>query len=530
MWKEMIERAEWVRKSDHGPAYLIAVGGTDSDAAAWSRRLARTASAVHNEHTKLAVVGVSEPEPLGTFFGTLRAHREALRQGIGELPRDRIGLLSMLVGKGKRLSPFTQALGNRKAAFPVPRRLPTGGYMMVAELANHHINPLVEWLEGRGFRGILVKWGDEIIVPEHIRAMPEAVFAETDVVRFVSRTTPTPVLARQKEWLVYERADGALKKELPRQEYAALRESLGSSELAGCEVGVNLGTFAISNALLSALSVFFERQVENGDRVVDWDPLFWFAFLCRNEGELSADLRKLDPASVVARVSRSDPSALVSFLDSRRAAEEALGRPVHVRVVDLGEVYWGDLGLHDRLREHFEALTRRDDVGSATRALYGLGEAFDSAGNLVVRSVIPRNAAIRDSVIVDARIEGSASRLRGAVVIGGDYGSVKAEQGGVIIQSRLSRVEFSGKRGVVFRCAGNAVSVGDFERLTTVPLEGGLLLKGSEVLTDLDGLSYSQPVLGNHLGFEEVGRVLAERDLGQIEYSWQQMARQVVAG
>lgn len=420
------------------------------------------------------------------------------------------------------MSPFTQALGNRKPAFPTPG-LQEGTRLAVAEVANQGINVVLDSLRRLGFRGLVVKWGDEILLPGHLGHGNQSGIQDADVVRFVSDTAPSATLAAQKEWLAYDSASADLRGELPRQPLEELTATLSSPGLASSIVRVNLGSFAVSTKILDLLSTFLAEKAPQGV-VLDWDPFFWFAFFCSSKEGLATALT-MAPGRV-SEYARRNPGVLELVIDARQRVEEALQRPLRIKVLELGSVYWADLGLQDRLRDHFESLLRRDAIGAATRALYGISDEFDARGNIVLRSEIPSAADVRNSVIIDAYIRDSATFLRSGVVVGGCYGTIIMPAGGVVIESRVLRLLFAGPRAVAFRCAGVDLTLYDGDRASTLVLPSGThTLLGNEGLLDMEDVGYREAILGNALSYEEAGELLSRSPLPDLLARWEIEAR-----
>ncbi len=76
----------------------------------------------------------------------------------------------MVFGKGKRFSPFTQAMGNRKAAFPTPLRAKHADtWLRTGDLATLYSNSWLDQLRKRRLpTESLIKWGDEARYPQPV--------------------------------------------------------------------------------------------------------------------------------------------------------------------------------------------------------------------------------------------------------------------------------------------------------------------------------------------------------------------------
>jgi hypothetical protein len=73
-----------------------------------------------------------------------------------------------------------------------------------------------------------------------------------------------------------------------RQELDSLRMRF-SSRGQNCQIGVNLGSLAISYSLLQVAEGVFRGDVARENKWVDWDPYTWIALTCRDENEWNSE-------------------------------------------------------------------------------------------------------------------------------------------------------------------------------------------------------------------------------------------------
>jgi hypothetical protein len=527
-WLKNIRHALELVQTNQGPRLVVVVAGSVHECDDWTRRFALSTAYTSNADGRTLVRAVAEDPPAGNLFGILRAWQD-VRQAARRVD---VALFSIVLGKGTRLSPFTQALGNRKPAFPTPRRLPAPMRMMwISELANCCLNPCVDYLRNAGFRGVVVKWGDEALIPGNLWLDTLPQLRGADVVRFVSRMTPTPELARHKEWLVASATDGQMVNEIPRQEYATLTARLTELNAGNRIVSVNLGSFAVSYDFLDVLWEAFKELIESAGRGPDWDPYFWIAFFCgsRAEWETERVRERQYGAAGIDDIERSWPRFFESVQEARRLAEARLGRPAKIVTLDFGHVFWVDLGTQRSLREHFELLRANDASGQATRELYGITAEPDARGNIIVNSSIPQGADIQRSVLIDTVIGSSASVVVGGVLVRGHYGRIDMPHGGVAIDGRAQILAFTGERGVAFRAFGREIVVPNAARVTTLVLPDRMLeLTGSEDLESFSGEAYYSPINDNPLAFAEAGRLVGASSLDENERRWHQAAEGAV--
>ena len=201
IWSDNIQDNVALVQQDAGPALAIVVSGSEPDQAFWGDHLNQTARDVFRSDGSTVIASVFERSLKGNFLGTFNAWLEAQPTiaANGQMLPD-VALMSMVFGKGKRLSPFTQALGNRKPAFPTPRRAREAGvYLRTVDLANLYANTWVRHLADSGFRGLIVKWGDEAVIPGKKWVASDWDLRNVDAVRFLWQTKATQDLVREKE-------------------------------------------------------------------------------------------------------------------------------------------------------------------------------------------------------------------------------------------------------------------------------------------------------------------------------------------
>lgn len=519
LWSEQLRAADAVVRESRGPRVVGVVANSAKDAAYWNARLQATARELYNANAPTGVIGIAEAQPLGNLYGTIAAWQQLDRAHPGVLQGGGIGLLSIAIGKGTRLSPFTQALGNRKAAFPTPRcfRDPAIGRVAISELANWALHATSAKLADAGFRGLVIKWGDEAIVPDRITIPAGLDLATCDVIRFASATEPTEELAIHKEWLIVDSATGLLLDEVPRQPLGELRARLASFERGS--ISVNLGSFCASPAFFAALAAAFDEPLSAGRRGTDWDPWFWVAWCCADAAAWEREKQRETAAgrSGIVKLEERTPDFFARIADAKARFAAAHGRPVRVGVVDLGTPLWVDFGNHPALCEHWNALRGPGGHGPVLRTMYGIPESRDDRGNIITGGTIEDGADVRDALIVGADVP-AGSVIRGGIVIGGWYGRIRMPNGGAAIESHLEHLECGGPGAVSFRSIGNRLELRDGDKHTTLVLPDRRIdLRGSDSIRDYSGASYTAPVLGNSISFEEAGRLMEAFSLDEID-------------
>lgn len=505
-WIDAIELNQALVKNGQTDLAVI-VSGSAVDSAFWARSAGDVACDTLREDGRVQIVGLAEEQPLGNFLGTVNAWRE-LKRRVTPAPSRGVALLNMVFGKGKRFSPFTQALGNRKAAFPTPARgQRSGAYLRTGDLATLYSNSWLDQLRARGFNGMLIKWGDEAVIPSLDWNPAERDFSDIDLVRFVWRTQPNDVLAREKEWLVIDEQSGLIERMIPRQDLASLRSVLQTYEGRRFSTAVNLGSVAVSYRFLELASGVF-GEVLGGRAAADWDPFVMMMLLTDDAGEMSA---------AEARC----PGIGARIKELRSRILHTLRRPLRAGFLDFGEAFWVDIGLHTTLRRCLDAMTEDDIKGRATRAFFGIPDERDANGNIIIGSELAPGARIKGSVIINSTIHDPASEVRGGVVVGSRHNRLTMCSGGASLFASVRELRFDGGNGIVFRSVGDAIVIPQGGRHTSLFLsETPITLQSNENIRAYDDAEYSRPISGNRFSFEEAGNLAGALDPGELEANW----------
>ena len=532
VWEQNLRHNRQAVAESAGPGLVAIVSGTQADQRYWAQRFQLTRQEVFRRDGSTRIVSIHEAVPRGNFLGTLCVWEQFNRPG-GELVsggRDVRLLISMLFGKGTRLSPFTQALGNCKPRFPTPYRV-NDLHLTIGECSTLYSNLLVRYLHAGGFRGAVVKWGDEIMLPGADWLGEAADFSQVDAVRFAWFTQPTEELAREKEWILADASDGRMLFQLVRQPQAAL---LGRAEVkrggSTARLGVNLGSLAASYPFLDLAQQAFAAELSDPRKRVDWDPYVWLALACSTEAEWQDEVayeRSLGISGLDQLLERI-PDFYLRLVQVRETLEQRNGRPFTVKVLDFGEVFWTDFGQHLALRQNLACLLDEDGRGALTRALFDLPQARDECGNRLVNARIPAGADIRDSLIVDAEIRSAETYMRGGILVGGQYGRVNMPQGGMALFCTVNALDFDGPNAIALGSILPVLNLSEGGRHATVITSAGLLhMTTREDITDYKGANYLQALPGNPVSFDQAS-ALVDATPEAFQAQVEQAARQAV--
>jgi hypothetical protein len=534
-WEQNLRHNRQAVENSLGPGLVAIVSGSPADQRYWEGRFRLTRAEVFRRDSSTRIASIHEVVPRGNFLGTLCVWEAFNRPGgalaCGE--RDQRVLISMLFGQGTRLSPFTQALGNCKPRFPTPYRF-NDLYLSIGECSALYSSLLVRHLHDRGFRGAVVKWGDEIMLPGADWLASDEDFSQVDAVRFAWFTQPTVELAREKEWILADVQDGSMLFQLVRQPQDALLARANSKQgTRHCRLGVNLGSLAASYPFLDLAQQAFAADLADPRKRVDWDPYVWLALACSSEAEWLDEAtyeRGIGITSIDQLLERI-PDFYPRLAGLRDRLERRNRRPFMVKVLDFGEVFWTDFGQHLALRQNLSALLAEDERGRTTRALFGLPERRDERGNRLVNAHIPAGADIRDSLIVDAEIRSPETVVHGGIVLGGSYGRLSLPQGGITMFCTVGELAFEGPHAVAFQSILPSLRLAKGGRHATVLTPGGpLQLYTNEAITDYKGEGYTKPLEGNPVSFGEAASLVEAADPGVLVKIERQARRAILEG
>src|SRR5215467_3893277 len=130
-WIDNITRSHKLIEGRGQTDLAVIVSGSRSDRDFWSRETEKVKRDIFREDGCLDIACLTEEKPAGNFLGTLKAWCD-----LKNAPTRGVSIMSMVFGQGKRFSPFTQTMGNRKAAFPTPfRARHSGSYLRTGDIA-----------------------------------------------------------------------------------------------------------------------------------------------------------------------------------------------------------------------------------------------------------------------------------------------------------------------------------------------------------------------------------------------------------
>ena len=506
------------------PGMIGTVSGSEAARSFWQGRLDAALASFRAREA----ISLHEDLPVGQAFGLLllwQRLRPRLLSGEG-------ALLAFVFGEGSRATPFTEAECGQKPAMSsfVRGPGPGGGLLSIVELALRYFAPVESYLRRSGFDGVVVKWGDEVQIPTRDLSGPDALFQHADVVRFVSMRPMTEEQAASKDWVGVDEG-GRVTAFIPRRPLAKMAALADRGLLVrrggSLHGGVNLGSIALSRALLDLLLEEFEGEVNDpsADRRLrpDLDPQLFTALTVaatEDAAEREASWARALEESETMRALASRMPGIEKRLRSMLGRFEARHhRKVKMVAMDFGDQYWGDVGQHRQIHDFYMALASPGPEGEIARALAGLDAAPDAAGNIVAGATrIGAAAKVRGSVLIDAQVE--SGEVVDSVLVGTRCPEIRA-RGAFDVCGVAPRMLLPPRAGCYKVVSGRPVEARAGERLSTVFLPGRELLLRVLEGTDLrdKAATYDVPILGNALSFREAHEMVTRADPALLEES-----------
>ncbi|MEN6622861.1 MAG: hypothetical protein ABFD50_15085 [Smithella sp.] len=507
VWRDNLELYYKATADRNGRPITLAVVSSKNDVDYWKNKF-NCFTFGNNPHE---VICVPDRIEKGNYIAAISAWSKLrqFRSDSGQSLENAV--IQLIIGRGIRLSPFTQALGNCKGAFPIPIHPSQGnGFLSVAQLSEFCANACLSYLTGTGFAGVLIQWADEILIPGSNLLPMLNKYKDADVIRFIVQAPVCEELAENKEWLVADKFTGNLKYEFARQDPKLLIETLKHHR--ECLVGVNLGTFAVSHQFLDVLCDIFGTYIDKPSIPIDWDPYFWIALLSDNFSHWARqrDYEAERGMRGIIDLEKNYPDFFDKVQQIRKIFENRNHRLPNFFVLDLGQAFWIDIGSHRSMRNHLQALLHFDDVSRFARLLYGIPWERDKNGNTIVRSQINASAKIRNSLIIDATISHGSSFVDGGVIIGGSYGTVEMPRGGNALFSLVGHLVMEDSSSMIFRLLAEKADIVAGGRSSTIPVNGeNEIINGFEDMEQIKEY-YTVPMKGNGISFAEASNQVSK--------------------
>lgn len=331
-----------INKADTGYDVVIVCTGNVKQAEYWQQRLEAVKGVVIPAST--TVVAVDEDwkggagNGLGTFYAYVKACGVAKEKFGLDIPA---GLaagthsvsLYHTAGKGTRLAPMPAAENNNKPGVKLPVAISVGEQQAPMSILESVIKQTGAYAPSRKGR-LSVYWGDQVFIPSVTTAYVPTCHADI-------LCTLGP-MASEEEWiakglngygLIAVSATGAAQVEkVTHAEATSMLASLG--ELTN--VGVSLGSFSLSSALLAAFCEEFSAELAAKEGKLDTDPHLWMPLTLQCD-----DYCKLmNGKGVPVETSKAHFDRMATFI-----AKFDMGEMGLFGAVDIGEdAFWWDYG------------------------------------------------------------------------------------------------------------------------------------------------------------------------------------------
>lgn len=497
-------------ESGQPPAIIGTVSDSSSAQVFWEQQLEQAKSTFRARE----VLSLYEDLPVNQAFGLLllwQRLRPRLQPGEG-------ALMAFVSGDGgQRVTPLTEAECGQKAAimsFAAVGQQSSRRYLSIAELALRYFAPVEAFLRRSGFDGMVVKWGDEVQIPTSDLSGHDPRFKGADIVRFVSVRPITAENAETKDWVGVDEL-GNVTAFIPRRPIEEM-EPLADrgvfqrrdGQLYG---GVNLGSIAVSRALLDLLLDEFSAEVNdvNADRRrrPDLDPqLFTALTIAALEDEEQRQrtwTQAQQESQTLRQLVENFPKMLERLVKVLDDYYTKYGRRIRMMVMDFEDQYWCDIGQHYQMYSFFQSLRDHDTEGRIARSLAGLSERWDENGNLISDGVVlGPNITVRNSVLIDVEI--CEGHIEDCVLVGTRAYRVEGKEafdfGSTALNMRLAP-----RAGAYRTLAEGTVEALPGERLATIlEPDGEYNLRVHETTNLKDGVgTYDIPIMGNPASFQE---------------------------
>jgi hypothetical protein len=459
----------------------------------------------------------------GNLLGVLQAYANMRQMDPAE---PNIRQIVLLVGAGTRLSPFTQALRNMKCAFPLPDADRGLAGMTAGEAVIRTAKLCTEELHKNGWNGLVVKWGDDVIIPSTHLDTPAWSLAGADVIRFGARQEPNERLALSKEWLEVDLRSGVVVRDMSRQPLDRLTAELhGTARDAATTTFVNLGGFGATDEFLSTAIQAFGDKVYDQVHAANWDPFFWQALQAdsRDSWELMIKAQSALGLPAAADFDSSFPDFFDLVDRFRNMFEKKVGRRPLVKMLDFGgQPYWIDAGSHVGILRALGEIFRDSPEGVAARELLGFPESVAQGESYVADSAVPSGGVLQNSIVIASSIASDSSRLERAIVMGSDISSLRAEPGTIAIWTRAQNLTLRTSRGFTFRFDPKQDQVDCNASAATLLADGrNFDLYHDSSVESLSGTGLTDPAGENEISFAEAAKLSSCLSPIDLYQNWQ---------
>ncbi len=506
-----------INQADTGYDVVIVCTGNEKQAEYWQQRLETVRGVVVPTGTTIVAVDEDWEGGAGNGLGTLYAYVKACavakeKHGIDISASLAAGTHSVSLyhtaGKGTRLAPLPAAENNNKPGVKLPVAIPVGGQQAPLSILESVIKQTGAYAASRKGR-LSVYWGDQVFIPS-----VEMAYAPSCHADILCTLGP---MANEEEWtakglnaygLIAVGATGAAQVEkVTHAEATKMLSSLGEIT----NVGVSLGSFSLSSALLEAFCEEFKTELAAKEGKLDTDPHWWMPMTLQCDDYCGL----MEGKGVPVETSKAHHDRMAAFL-SRFAPDGAMPSGMGLfGAVDIGEdAFWWDYGqLRWYMKYNLMLATTEDDADAiGMRQFYGVPE-----GRVSPDSKIGDACTVEGGSCVSGASTIGAGSVSGSVLSNVTSGSVECD-GCVVVGVSVKSLKL-GKGCVVYNIVDEALDLElkDGEVMVGVVNDDGKQTLISSALSIDGGNAWKEKVCGNPASFEELHAQNAEADIVKIE-------------
>jgi len=337
-----------------------------------------------------------------TALGTLYAYQNAakLAKYLYKIDLDeglRSGKMSAALyhtaGKGTRLAPLPGAENNNKPGVKLPATVKIGDAQCAITILEAVVMQTGCYAQSRPGR-LSVFWGDQIFVP--------TVDVKYTVTHHADILCSLGPMMSEAEWqekgmdkygliAAGEKGEAAQVEKVTHATAVKLLSSLGEIKA----VGVSLGSFSVSSALLFTLLDEFSSELEAKRGKLDSDPHLWMPMTLDK-----AAYSQLMAQKGVSEAESGQHFDRIGAMMEKFKASGAAGSLGVFGPVDVGQgVYWWDYGQLKLYQRSTLLMAEASSEASLIRSFYGISEASRVSLSQVTNTDIDANSCVSNCVL-----------------------------------------------------------------------------------------------------------------------------------
>ena len=383
-----------INSADSGYDIVIVCTGNEKQAEYWQQRLESVRGVVLPASS--TVLAVHEDWPggagngLGTFYAYVKACAAAKAAHGIDIPEllaagtHSVGLYHT-AGKGTRLAPLPAAENNNKPGVKLPAAIPVGERKVPLSILESVIKQTGAYACSRKGR-LSVYWGDQVFIPSVEMAYKPSCHADI-------LCTLGP-MASEAEWaekglngygLIAVGSNGAAQVEkVTHAQAVQMLSALGDIQ----SVGVSLGSFSLSAAILEAFVEEFKAELAAKEGKLDTDPHLWMPLTLQCADYCSLMASK----GVPEEQSKQHHERMAGFMGRFAPGGELPGGMGLFGAVDIGaDAFWWDYGQLRWYLQNNLLLCEDGTNAAAMRRFYGIADSrvCPDSTNGCVPSLLP---------------------------------------------------------------------------------------------------------------------------------------------